>query len=328
MKEIVKVENLVKKYGDLVAVNDISFSVMEGEIFGFLGPNGAGKTTTISILCTLLSPTSGRAWVNGHDVVKEPDAVRRSIGLVFQDPSLDERLTARENLEFHAILYDIPAEVRRRRLKEVLEMVELYDRRDDLVRTFSGGMKRRLEIARGLMHYPKVLFLDEPTLGLDPQTRRRIWDYIRELKEQENITIFLTTHYMDEAENADRIAIIDYGRIVALDTPDNLKKMVGGDVITIKTPDEEAAAAFITQKFGVSVKRFSLNGGIYFEVDSGEEFIPRLVREAPFPILSISLRRPTLDDVFLKLTGRQIRDEQASATDRMRERFRHRRRRR
>ncbi|RLC76132.1 MAG: ABC transporter ATP-binding protein, partial [Chloroflexi bacterium] len=300
---------------------------VEGEIFGCLGRNGAGKTNTISSVWSLLSPNEGRAWVNGHDVVREPDAVRRSIGLVFQDPSLDEQLTARENLEFHAILYDIPPDVRRRRMEEVLRMVELYDRKDDLVRTFSGGMKRRLEIARGLMHYPKVLFLDEPTLGLDPQTRRRIWDYIRELKQRENITIFLTTHYMDEAENADRIAIIDYGRIVALDTPDNLKRMVGGDVITIKTPNDEVAAAFITQRFGVEVKRFGLNGGIYFEVDCGEEFIPRLVREAPFPISSISLRRPTLDDVFLKLTGRQIRDGEISSLERMRERFRLRRRR-
>ncbi len=328
MSEIIRVENLVKKFGDITAVNGVSFTVKEGEIFGFLGPNGAGKTTTISILCTLLAPTSGRAWVNGHDVIKEPDAVRRSIGLVFQDPSLDERLTARENLEFHAILYDIPADVRRRRMEEVLRMVELYDRKDDLVRTFSGGMKRRLEIARGLMHYPRILFLDEPTLGLDPQTRRRIWDYILELRRRENITIFLTTHYMDEAENADRIAIIDYGRVVALDTPDGLKKMVGGDVITLKTADDTKAAAFVAQRFGVEVKRLDGQGGIYFEVNSGEEFIPRLIKEIPFPVHSISLRRPTLDDVFLKLTGRHIREETTTAVERFREHVRMRRRRR
>jgi len=328
MAEIIRVESLVKKFGDITAVNGVSFTVQEGEIFGFLGPNGAGKTTTINILCTLLAPTSGRAWVNGHDVLKEPDAVRRSIGLVFQDPSLDERLTARENLEFHAILYDIPAEVRRRRMEEVLRMVELYERKDDLVRTFSGGMKRRLEIARGLMHYPRILFLDEPTLGLDPQTRRRIWDYILELRERENITIFLTTHYMDEAENADRIAIIDYGRIVALDTPDGLKRMVGGDVVTLRTADDSKAAAFITRRFGVEVRRLDGQGGIYFEISSGEEFIPRLIKEIPFPVHSISLRRPTLDDVFLKLTGRHIREETASAADRFREHLRLRRRRR
>ncbi len=317
---IIEVENLVRKYGHLTAVNDISFSVEEGEIFGFLGPNGAGKTTTINVLCTLLAPTSGRAWVNGHDVVREQAAVRRSIGLVFQDPSLDDRLTAQENLEFHAVLYGVPADVRARRMEEVLRMVELYERRNDLVRTFSGGMKRRLELARGLMHYPRVLFLDEPTLGLDPQTRSRIWEYILELREREGITIFLTTHYMDEAEHADRIAIIDYGRIVALDTPENLKRVVGGDVITIKTRDDEAAARQIATRYGVEVRRTA--EGLSFEVAKGEEFIPRLVAESETEILSIGLRRPTLDDVFLKLTGRQIREEEAGPLDRMRERMR------
>ena len=318
--DVIEVERLVRKFGDLTAVDDISFVVKEGEIFGFVGPNGAGKTTTINVLCTLLRPTSGRATVNGYDVVREQAAVRRSIGLVFQDPSLDDRLTAEENLDFHATLYNVPRSVKKERMEEVLRMVELYDRRGDLVRTFSGGMKRRLEMARGLMHYPKVLFLDEPTLGLDPQTRNRIWEYIMELREREGITIFMTTHYMDEAEHADRIAIIDYGKIVALDTPENLKGMVGGDIISVRVRDGRAAAQRIKERYGVEVR--STKDGLYFEVADGEEFIPRFVMDFKSEILAVSLRRPTLDDVFLKLTGRQIREEEASAKDRMRARMR------
>lgn len=318
--DVIEVERLVRKFGDLTAVDDISFAVKEGEIFGFVGPNGAGKTTTINVLCTLLRPTSGRATVNGYDVVKQQAEVRRSIGLVFQDPSLDDRLTAEENLDFHATLYNVPRSVKKKRMEEVLRMVELYDRRGDLVRTFSGGMKRRLEMARGLMHYPKVLFLDEPTLGLDPQTRNRIWEYLLELREREGITIFMTTHYMDEAEYADRIAIIDYGKIVALDTPDNLKGMVGGDIISAKVRDDRAAARRIEERYGVEVR--STKDGLYFEVANGEEFIPRFVMDFKSEILAVSLRRPTLDDVFLKLTGRQIREEEASSRDRMRTRMR------
>jgi len=222
---IVNVENLVKRFGELIAVNDISFTVAPGEIFGFLGPNGAGKTTTINILCTLSKPTSGRAIINGFDVVRQQSEVRQSIGLVFQDPSLDERLSGLQNLRFHALVYNIPASVREQRIEQVLSMVELWERRHSQVRTYSGGMKRRLEIARGLLHYPKVLFLDEPTLGLDPQTRNRIWEYILELRQREKTTIFLTTHYMDEAEKADRIAIIDHGKLVTMNTPEQLKEM-------------------------------------------------------------------------------------------------------
>ncbi len=238
MSAIIEVTDLVKKYGDLTAVKGISCEVELGEIFGFLGPNGAGKTTTISILCTLLSPTGGSAKLDGRDVSTQRDRVRESIGLVFQDPSLDDTLTAKENLEFHAYAYRVPREERDDRIQEVLEMVELLDRQNDRLETFSGGMKRRLEIARGLLHYPKVLFLDEPTIGLDPQTRNSIWEYIRELKKKHRITIFLTTHYMDEAENCDRIAIIDYGEIIALDTPEGLKSQVGGDVIKISTAND------------------------------------------------------------------------------------------
>jgi len=224
MNEItIAVRNLSKFYGPVRAVDNISFEVKKAEVFGFLGPNGAGKTTTINILCSLLIPTAGEAMVNGFNVVTSPNDVRRSIGIIFQDPSLDERLTAYENLNFHGMIYHLPSKIRRTRIEEVLNMVGLYPKKDYIVRTFSGGMKRRLEIARGLMHKPKILFLDEPTIGLDPQTRQYIWDYILDLAQKESITVFLTTHYMDEAEICQRVGIIDHGRIVDLDTPDMLK---------------------------------------------------------------------------------------------------------
>lgn len=228
-KEIIQVKNLVKDYGKLRAVDGLSFSVKEGEFFGFLGPNGAGKTTTMRIICALLAPTSGEVIINGYDAVKNPDGVRRSIGMVFQEESLDENLTAWENLKFHCILYNVPVNQQRPRMAEILETVGLVGRKDDLVKNFSGGMKRRLEIARGLLHRPRILFLDEPTTGLDPQTRRRIWNYIQDLRIKESITVFLTTHYMDEAELVDRVGIIDNGKIIALDTVANLKKQVGGE---------------------------------------------------------------------------------------------------
>jgi ABC-2 type transport system ATP-binding protein len=304
---IILVENLVKKYANLVAVNGISFSVGEGEVFGLLGPNGAGKTTTINILCTLSKPNSGRAVINGFDVVHEQNQVRQSIGLVFQDPSLDDRLTALENLEFHSLVYNVPASVRKERIEHVLRMVELWERRRDLVKTFSGGMRRRLDLARGLIHYPKVLFLDEPTLGLDPQSRNHLWDFILELRRKEGTTIFLTTHYMDEAGYADRIAIMDYGEIIALDTPKRLKGRVGGDVITLMTTDDNKAEAELLSRYHLKCKRDG--GQLSFEVPNGENFIPAFLKEFSTDILSIRLRRPTLDDVFLKLTGHQLRDE-------------------
>jgi ABC-2 type transport system ATP-binding protein len=316
MSAIIQVTDLVKKYGDLTAVKGISFEVELGEIFGFLGPNGAGKTTTISILCTLLSPTEGSAKVNGRDVALQREKVRECIGLVFQDPSLDDRLTARENLEFHAFAYRVPKQERDGRIEEVLEMVELLERQNDRVETFSGGMKRRLEIARGLLHYPKVLFLDEPTIGLDPQTRNSIWEYIRELKQKHGITIFLTTHYMDEAENCDRIAIIDYGRIISLDTPEGLKQQVGGDIVKIKTADDKQAEKLLVADSDVSM--IQDREYLCFEVRDAENFIPRFIKDFPVAINSISMHRPTLDDVFLKLTGREIRDEEAGAIDNMR----------
>ena len=309
-------QQLVKRYGEIEAVRGIDLSVMPGEIFGFLGPNGAGKSTTISMLCTLLRPTSGRAAVAGFDVAREPDEVRARIGLVFQDPAIDEQLTARENLEFHAFLYDVPRAIRRQRIHEVLEMVELVDRAASKVLTFSGGMKRRLEIARGILHSPEVLFLDEPTRGLDPQTRSHIWDYLRDLRRREGITIFMTTHYMDEAEFCDRIAIIDMGQIVALGTPDELKARVGGDVVTIATADNPASAAELASKFGLTPAID--NGTLRIEVSDGAVLIPRLVRDLSARVTAVTLRRPSLDDVFLKLTGRAIREEQAGALDRMR----------
>jgi ABC-2 type transport system ATP-binding protein len=286
----------------------VTFAVEEGEVFGFLGPNGAGKTTTINMLCTLLRPSAGGARVNGHDVVRDRSDVRRSIGLVFQQSTLDEYLTAEQNLRFHGYAYGIPAAVREERIRDLLTMVELWDRRKGSVRKFSGGMKRRLEIARGLLHHPRVLFLDEPTLGLDPQTRRRIWDYLHDLRRREHLTIFLTTHYMDEAENCDRIAIIDHGSIAALDSPDGLKSSVGGDVITFAAADVAAAADEVRESYGV--EPVVQDGAVRFHVASGETFLPEFVRTFSQRLLSVGLRRPTLEDVFLAKTGREIRDDE------------------
>jgi len=313
---IVHVEELKRNFGKFEAVKGISFDVCPGEIFGFLGPNGAGKSTTINMLCTLVKPTAGRATIAGYDILRQRSQVRESIGLIFQDPSLDDRLTAEENLRFHAVVYGIPAAIGKERREEMLKMVDLYDRKDSQVRTFSGGMKRRLEIARGLLHYPRVLFLDEPTIGLDPQTRLHLWTYILNLRQQKQITMFLTTHYMDEAEYCDRIAIIDHGNIVALDTPANLKRMVGGDVIRLKTSDNGLAAQQIKEHFGVEPRENK--GELVFEIVGGEEFVPRIVETVTARIASISVRRPTLDDVFIKLTGHEIREEEADAKENMR----------
>jgi ABC-2 type transport system ATP-binding protein len=308
---VVVVDELVKSFGTLMAVDGVSFEVGRGEVFGFLGPNGAGKTTTINMLCTLLKPTAGNATVNGFSIRDQRNQVRESIGMVFQDPSLDDRLTARENLEFHSVVYHVPRAVRRERIDEVMDMVSLLDRIDDRVETYSGGMKRRLEIARGLLHYPKVLFLDEPTIGLDPQTRNYIWEYIEDLKKREGITIFLTTHYMEEAEHCDEIAIIDIGKIIALDTPDDLKDQIGGDVIKLKTEDDETALAELTDRFPKLDMINDPECRLCFKMEKGEEFIPQLIRDFGTKIISVSIHRPTLDDVFLKLTGKEIREEGA-----------------
>lgn len=321
--DIIEVKNLTKKFNGLTAVDHIYFNVKKGEIFGFLGPNGAGKSTTINMLSTLLTPTNGEALINGFNILSQRNEVRKSIGLVFQDSSLDDRLTAEENLLFHAKLYGVPKEDCKKRIKEVFNLVELWERRKNIVKTFSGGMKRRLEIARGLIHAPKVLFLDEPTLGLDPQTRAHLWDYILKLKNEKNMTIFMTTHYMQEAENCDRIAIIDYGKIVALDTPLGLKKIVGGDIIKIKSKQNERLKFELEKKYEQKIQEE--NGTLQIKVANGEKFLPRLFNEIDTKIDSIELRKPTLDDVFLYLTGRAIRKEDASAKDIMRQRIKTRR---
>jgi ABC-2 type transport system ATP-binding protein len=316
----VLVDGLVKRYGEVEAVRGIGFEVAPGETFGFLGPNGAGKSTTIKILCTLADPTSGTARVAGYDVVKNRDTVRRNIGLVFQDTTLDSYLTGEQNLRFHADLYGVPRAQLGQRMRQVLEMVGLWDRRQAVVATYSGGMKRRLEIARGLLHAPRVLFLDEPTVGLDPQTRSSIWEYINDLKQREDITIFLTTHYMDEAENCDRIAIIDHGKIVALDTPQNLKASVGKDRVQIRTTDDQAAIEELKEHFQIDAAIHE--GMVTFNVESGEQFVPRLFAELTQQIKAVSVSRPSLDDVFMSYTGKTIRDAEATAGDRNRAQMR------
>lgn len=322
---MISVQDLTRRFGELEAVHDVSLDVAPGEVFGFLGPNGAGKTTTINILCTLLAPTAGTASVNDFDVIKRPMDVRRSIGVVFQDPTLDEQLTAEQNLKFHGYAYGVPRAEVRERVHELLTLVELWDRRRDRVKTFSGGMKRRLELVRGLLHRPRVWFLDEPTLGLDPQTRRLIWDYVLTLRQREELTIFLTTHYMEEAEFSDRIAVIDHGCIVALDTPDHLKDGVGGDVVTLKTADDRAAQRELAERYGIEAT--AAEGTLRFRVERGEEWLPGFVRAFPLKLLSIGVRRPTLDDVFLSLTGREIRDDEGDGREMMRRWRRARRRR-
>jgi ABC-2 type transport system ATP-binding protein len=310
LRPAIEVSNLQKSFGVVEAVRGVSFEVAAGEVFGFLGPNGAGKTTTINMLCTLATPTAGSARVAGHDVVRERDDVRRHIGLVFQDPTLDGYLTAEQNLRLHAELYGVDSALVPDRMRQVLEMVGLWERRDATVMTFSGGMRRRLEIARGFLHSPRVLFLDEPTIGLDPQTRSSIWRYIAQLQEREEITIFMTTHYMDEAEFCDRIAIMDQGEIVVLDTPEALKAQVGADRVRIQTEDDEATIAALADRFGVEATMSE--GAVTFFVPSGEEFVPRLFAELGVGIRSVSVSRPTLDDVFMSHTGTTIRDAEES----------------
>ncbi|BDG02765.1 ATP-binding cassette domain-containing protein [Anaeromyxobacter oryzae] len=309
-------KGLAKRFGAVEAVRGIDLAVAPGETFGFLGPNGAGKSTTINILCTLTDPSGGTARVAGFDVVKERDDVRRHIGLVFQDPTLDGYLSAEQNLRFHAELYGIPRAVTAPRLRQVMEMVGLWERRESLVSTFSGGMKRRLEIARGLLHSPRVLFLDEPTVGLDPQTRSSIWAYVHALKRREEITIFMTTHYMEEAEYCDRIAIMDAGQIVALGSPEALKAEVGRDRVQIRTADDPAAIAALRSRFGLEAA--VRDGAVTFAVPEGERFVPRLFGELGIAIQSVSVTRPTLDDVFMAHTGTTIRDAEASRPERIR----------
>jgi ABC-2 type transport system ATP-binding protein len=311
---MVSTRSLAKRFGAVEAVRGIDLDVAPGETFGFLGPNGAGKSTTINILCTLAVPSGGTARVAGFDVVKERDDVRRHIGLVFQDPTLDGYLSAEQNLRFHAELYGVPRADVAPRIRHVMQLVGLWERRESLVRTFSGGMKRRLEIARGLLHSPRVLFLDEPTIGLDPQTRSSIWAYLHALRQREEITLFMTTHYLEEAEHCDRIAIVDAGRIVALGSPAALKAQIGSDRVQICTGDDAAAIAALKARFGLDAAM--RDGAVTFAVAEGERFVPRLFAELGVAIRSVSVARPTLDDVFMAHTGTTIRDVEASRAER------------
>ena len=309
---IIEAKGLTRRFDGLVAVDHIDLDVEEGEIFGFLGPNGAGKTTTIKMLTTLLKPSEGEAKVCGYDVVKQPDLVRRSIGVVFQEPALDDQLTGRENLDFHARLYGLNKREREERIEEVLKLVGLADRADELVKNYSGGMRRRLEIARGFVHHPRILFLDEPTLGLDVQTRRAIWSYIMKLNKKEGITIFLTTHYLEEADKlSDRVAIIDRGKILAVDSPRKLKDMIGSDVITLRCSEPNRLENILESISWVrDVKRHGEKLSIYVEI--GETKIPKIIKiaeENGIRISSITLREPTLEDVYLNFTGKTIREE-------------------
>jgi ABC-2 type transport system ATP-binding protein len=317
----IKVENLTKKFDGFTAVDNVSFTIEIGEIFGLLGPNGAGKTTIISMLATLLRPTSGSALVNNFEISSNEAGVRKSIGIVFQDPSLDEELTAYENMDFHGRLYRIPGTVRQQRIGDLLKLVELEERQHSLVKTFSGGMRRRLEIARGLLHEPKVLFLDEPTLGLDPQTRNHLWSYIEQLNKEKGITIILTTHYMDEADRlCDRVAIIDKGKIIALDTPEKLKEEIGGDLITIKSPEREKLYAKINTLSWVNHVE-PHDGSVTIKLENAERHVAELAQLSAtngIAIDSISIHKPTLEDVFLYFTGRTIREEEISSKEHMR----------
>ncbi|MCX8190157.1 MAG: ATP-binding cassette domain-containing protein [Candidatus Diapherotrites archaeon] len=306
------VKDLVKKFGGFTAVDSVSFSVHEGEIFGLLGPNGAGKTTIINILTTILKPTSGFVKVAGIDIKNRPE-VRRNIGIVFQDPALDNKLTGRENLDFHARMYGLDKKSRSSRIKEVLELVELTEKADVVVEKYSGGMKRRLEIARGLLQKPKVLFLDEPTLGLDVQTRRKIWHYIEDLRKEENITILLTTHYIEEADYlCDRVAIINEGKIIAVEKPSKIREMVGGEIISVKIDGKAKPFKDELIKNGLAKEINERNGLLDITVEKGETKLPLIIKKADKLGLNIdyvSFRKPSLEDAFLKLTGRKISDE-------------------
>jgi ABC-2 type transport system ATP-binding protein len=303
---LIRIRNLVKRFNNLTAVNDLSLDINENEVFGLLGSNGAGKTTTIHMLATLLKPTSGTATVNGYDIVSQPAKVRASIGIVFQAPSSDDMLTGYENLQLHSMLYSVPRHTRRQRIDEVLELVGLTERKHDQVKTYSGGMRRRLEIARGLLHKPKVMFLDEPTLGLDPASRETMWKYVQRLVKEEKVTIILTTHYMEEADMlCDRIGIIDKGRIVALDTPAGLKAGLGGDIIRIKTKDSIDKV----RQFDFVHKVEQVDGFLVLSVKDAKKALPVLLQSVEAE--SAEFASPTLNDVFIQITGRNIDKEKA-----------------
>ena len=312
MQYAIQTHQLTKKYNNYTAVDSLDISVERGEVFGLLGPNGAGKTTTVSMLCTILKPTSGTATKNGFDLVRQSHSVRKSIGIVFQDPSIDDRLTARENLYMHANLYGVPAAEQKERIERILKLVELEDRAESILRTYSGGMRRRLALGRGLIHYPQILFLDEPTVGLDPQTRDHIWKYIRELKETHDITVVLTTHYMDEADRlSDRIAIMDHGKIVVLNTPQKLKETLEGDVITVRANDIQLLSDLVVKWLGLTKTRI-VDGALEITVPNAKAAMPRIMELATqnnIYVESLISRGPNLEDVFLHYTGRSIRED-------------------
>jgi ABC-2 type transport system ATP-binding protein len=302
---VIETKNLTKEYNSLVAVDNLDLKIEEGELFGLLGPNGAGKTTTLMTLTTLIKPTSGTGFVNGFDIVKQPSQVRKSIGIVFQDPSSDDTLTGYENLKLHGMLYGMPVHLREKRIKEVLELVNLANRKNDLVKKYSGGMRRRLEIARGLMHHPKVLFLDEPTLGLDPQARENIWEYIENLSREEKISLIITTHYMEEVDRlCSRLAIIDKGKIVASDSPDKLKRIIGGDVVVLKINNPEIENI---KKLEFVKNVESKDGFINLTVKNANEHLQQILQTIG-SVESVEIHSPTLNDVFLHFTGREIRE--------------------
>jgi len=322
---MIEIKGLTKKFNGLTAVDNVSFNVGKGELLGLLGPNGAGKTTIINMLSTLIRPTSGSATLNGYDILNERDEVRNNIGIVFQIPALDNQLTGMENLTFHAMMYGLSKAERKKRINELLELVDLSDRADTLVYKYSGGMMRRLELARGLIHKPKVLFLDEPTLGLDAQTRHVIWDYIKKLNHREKVTIILTTHYMDEADFlCDRVAIIDNGKIIALDQPSKLKDSLGGGTITVETESGKVDKMIKLLNFKWLNKIKQRGNNLILNVSKGESRIPLIVNSANkcgVKLKSVSLRKPTLEDVFIHFTGKAIHDEEMSNTERLRMRF-------
>ena len=313
--------DITREFNGLTAVDHVNLQIEQGELFGLLGPNGAGKTTLIHMLCTILPPTEGTAKVAGFDVGEKPDSVRTSIGIVFQDPSLDNRLTGKENLDFHGRVYGMSKTLREKRIDEVLKLVELEDRASALVETYSSGMRRRLEIARSFMHHPKIMFLDEPTLGLDPQTRRKIWEHIQMLNKQEKITILLTTHYMDEADYlCGRVGIIDHGRIIALDNPKKLKDQLEGDIVSLEVPlPKKYAEIFRRKKY---VKEVKIVGDyLYLTVTGGEKIVPKLIDTVArhgSKVRSVGCRSPTLEDVFISYTGRGIREEEGGIKEQMR----------
>ena len=319
---MIEVHNLTKRYGKHCAIDRLSFTVETGEVFGLLGPNGAGKTTTVHVLCTLLRATSGNAFIDGSDVEQQRAKVCRLFGVVFQEPCLDERLTAWENLALQAALYGLSHSVTRPRIDALLDLVELREWARAPVRNFSGGMKRRLEIARGLIHHPRLLFLDEPTLGLDPHSFNRIWEYIQNLRQSEGITVFLTTNNMAEAEQANRVAILDRGRLIALDTPEGLKCQIGGDTVTLNTADNALASRLIEARWGY--RTYPSESGLQFKVPLSNELIPALIEHLGLPVYSISSHNATLNDVFLALTGHELHDEQPDSRERMQRWWKHR----